>query len=140
MPSPPPEYADVEELLVDLIGTALDVRVVTDLPAELTAAVLPVIQVYAYGGTDIDPSREIVNIDVDCYVGPDVDGEPDRAGARDLAERARAYLLRVLPGTTVDGVTVQHVRTISRPTAREYDESPIRRRHAAYGLRVATRS
>lgn len=140
MTTPLPEYGDAEALVVVEGAAALDLRLVTDLPAELLAAdVLPLVQVGAFGGVDLDPARELVRLDADVYVGPDADGEPDRAGARDIAERVRAWFLRGLPGTTRDGMTVQRVRTISRPTARPYDESPVRRCHAAYELVIATR-
>lgn len=145
------QYADVEALLVVWLPTAVTgIRALTDLPADLLAALADedadlrgIVQVEAFGGADTDPSAEIVNVDVDVYVPPDADGEPDRAAARDLAEDVRSAVLVVLPGTVhalpSGAATVQAARTISRPTVRPYDESPVRRFHASYRIKVATR-
>jgi hypothetical protein len=142
------EYADVEQILVDWLADRFaPARVLTDLPAgELLGAELaqhPVIQVWAYGGADLNPAVDEPLVDVDCYIGPDTAGEPDRGAARDLAEAIRTALLRELPGHVADAPDVHaevlHVRTVSRPAIRPYDESPIRRSHAAYRIRVQSR-
>lgn len=148
-------YADAEQLLVDWLEqalAALQLRARTRLPeGDALQALLAepdvagVIHVEAFGGDDIDPLRERVNVDVDLYWPALPDGNPDDAGANDTAALIRAALLYHLPGyytTMTDGTvaTVHAVATFSRPTARPYDDNlAICRRHAAYQVTIATR-
>jgi len=135
-----PRFADVEQLLVTRLIAVTGRRVVTDLPAEITQ---PLLHVRAFGGTGLDATRETVSVDVDAYVPPGTHGHPDRGAAHDLAQEARAAF-GALPGYTAATAgdvtaTVLRVATISRPVIRTYDESAVRRCHAAYRLTVASR-
>jgi hypothetical protein len=131
------DYADVERILVTWLETATGIRTVTEAPADI---IEDFIQVEAFGGADRNPGIDVANVDVDFYAVPTATGEPDRGAARDGAELVRRKMLRNLPGhvVTFDGVTatVAAVATISRPTARPWDESNIRRFHAAYRVTV----
>ena len=100
-------------------------------------------QVWAYTGADVSPAVDEPAVDIDFYVGPGSDGEPRRGEARDGAEAIRTAFLRELPGhvatTSFGTAEVLSVRTVSRPAIRPYDESAIRRSHAAYRIRVQSR-
>jgi hypothetical protein len=147
-------YADVEHVLVDWLEAALaglGIKAKTRMPeGDALEALLTepdvggLLHVEAFDGHDLDPARERINVDVDLYVAALPDGNPDDAGANDLAALIRAAMLFHLPGyyTTLDGhsATVQAVATFARPTARPYDDNTaICRRHAAYQVTIATR-
>lgn len=141
-------YVDVEALLVGWIAGALadaGLTVSTELPEgdELAAALADdtpyYVQVEAFGGAERNPAQDAAQVDVDVYAGADPDGNPDRAGASDTAELVRAALLFYLPGYDNGQATVSAVNTISRPSARPYDDATdIRRFGAAY--QVITKS
>lgn len=143
---------DVEQLLTDWTTAAfagLRLKVSTELPPgdQLAAALADYpdgyVQVEAFGGPGaVDPTQESVNVDVDAYVAGDADGNPNRAGAADLAELLRVAYMEYLPGyTTDDGhATVTEVTEFARPTARPYDADPnLRRFSAAYQFTVQSR-
>lgn len=137
-------FGDVEQLLIDWLtaGFAGTIAVVSTErpPLDDLATSFPYVQVEAFGGTDVNAAQDTPRVDVDVFTGPDADGNPDRGGASDLAELIRAAMLNLLPGYTTGPMTVQNVRTFSRPTARPYDDNPtLRRFSAAYELTVATR-
>lgn len=138
--TPPGPFYDVAYLLVTWLTSALGVRAVTELPADL-ADELPIVQVAIVGGAEQNPAIEQVNVDIDVYVGPTSEGLPDLGTASDLAERIRTAVLYVLPGyVTPDGLaTVVGASTIARPAPRPYDQTPIRRYQAAYRLYVQSR-
>jgi hypothetical protein len=148
-------YADAEQLLVDWLEqalAALHLQARTRMPKgdDLQALlaqedVAGLIHVEVFDGDDLNAAQERINTDVDLYVPELADGNPDDAGANDLAALIRSAMLYHLPGyyaTMPDGstATVQEVVTFSRPTARPYDDnSAICRRHAAYQVTIATR-
>ncbi|MEU8023755.1 hypothetical protein AB0B88_16220 [Micromonospora haikouensis] len=132
-------YADVEQLITEWIRgafAALNPHVVTELPdatemdALMTAGRL-VVQVEAFGGADRNPAQDVANVDVDVYAPGDADGNPDRGRAADTAELLRVALLFVLPGFHNEVATVSEVATMSRPTARPYDDNTKTRRFSA---------
>jgi hypothetical protein len=139
-------YADVEELLCTWLRqafAAMGVTVSTGLPEgdELAEALTDdtpyYIAVEAFGGADRNPAQDVASVDVDVYAPADLDGNPDRAGASDAAERVRAGLLFHLSGYDNGTATVSAVATMSRPTARPYDDnSNVTRFSAAYQVTV----
>jgi hypothetical protein len=99
------------------------------------------VQVEAFGGNDLNPALDECRVDVDVYAPADPDGNPDRGLAHDVAAYVRAGFLFHLPGHWTDEATVSRVATVSRPTARPYDENTsIRRFSAAYSVTVKSRS
>lgn len=148
-------YGDVEQMLVDWLEQALallKVRARTQLPEGDSLLDLlddpdvdALLHVEAYDGHDVNAAQEIVNVDVDTYVGSAPDGNADDDGCERMAALVHAAMLFHLPNhfaATADDatITVQRVATFSRPTARPYDDnSAIRKRGAAYQLTVATR-
>lgn len=132
-------YADVEHLLTGWIRAAfaaLNPHVVTEQPDAtemdaLMGAGRLVVQVEAFGGADRNPAQDVANVDVDVYAPGDADGNPDRGRAADAAELLRVALLRVLPGYHTADATVSEVSTMSRPTARPYDDNTTTRRFSA---------
>lgn len=142
-------YADAEQLVVDwllaALGGPLGIKVATELPpggelGALLGAYAGFVHVEAFGGGEVNAAQDVVSIDVDCYVPSDADGNPDRAGASDMAELVRAAVLFHLPGYYTSTATVSAVRTISRPTARPYDDnSALRKFSAAYEFKIKSR-
>jgi hypothetical protein len=119
---------DVERLLVSWLGSALNCRVLTDLPANLVNQI-PLLQIARYGGGDAAPGLDEVLLDVDAY-------GPDRASAVALAEQARYQLRFVLAGTQIDGAVFTRVDTVEAPNFRPYDNTSLRRFGASYRLYV----
>lgn len=138
---------DVEQLVIDWLAAAFATiggHFATEMPDagalvdEMTAHGF-FVQVEAFGGADVNPAQEDVNLDVDVYAPGDDDGNPDRGLAVDTAELIRAALLWRLPGHWTAEATVSKVATMSRPCARPYDDnSTVRRVGASYQLRVKT--
>lgn len=135
--------ADVEQLIIDWVRqafAAMDLHVANELPpgdelTEVLADHTAFVHVEAFGGGDRNVVQENVNVDVDVYVGPDSDGNPNRAAAADIAALLRAGVLFHLPGYYTATATVSAVSTMSRPTARPYDDnSALRRYSAAYTM------
>lgn len=133
-------YADVEAFLVTWVngalGPTLDLACSTEQPlGDGLAALLDghrfYVQIEAFGGAEIDPARDGVNVDVDVYGPPDESGNADRAGASDIAELIRSAFLFHLPGYDDGHATVSAAKTISRPTARPYDDNTNTRRFSA---------
>lgn len=119
------DYADVELLLYGWLKAETGLRVLTELPANLSE-VLPVIQVSRYGGSDrytIDRG----SVDIDCYAAT-------RGAASSLASQVRRLLLRELPSyyDASLNATVSRVRTINAPGWAPYDNTSLRRFHASY--------
>lgn len=144
-------YADVEWLLTHWTRGALellDVVVAAEMPdagelATLLAEHAGFVHVEAFGGPgERNVAQDVVNVDVDCYVAGDPDGNPRRDAASDLAFRLRGAWLFHLPGYTSDviGATVSEVSTMSRPSARPYDDSStVRRFGASYQVVIKSR-
>lgn len=134
-------YEDAEALLTWWTRgalSALDLVVATEMPdaGDLTAildAHAAFVQIEVFGGSERNPAQDVISVDVDVYVAGDADGNPNRSGAADLAELLRAAWLFNLPGYHTATATVSGVATMSRPSARPYDDnSTVRRIGAAY--------
>ncbi len=121
-------YVDIERVLVGWLGSRLNCRVVTDLPANLAQQV-PLLQIGRYGGADIAPGLDVVDLDVDAY-------GPDRGSAVSLAEKARHALRFTLPNQQINGAVFARVNTIDAPSFRPYDNTDLRRFGASYRLYV----
>lgn len=124
-------YLDVERLLVPWLAAHLDVRVVTDIPADL-ARVLPVVQLARIGGTDSTPTLDVALMDVDCYTA-------GRAASFELAERVREALRFALPGQQLAAAYIPKVATALAPAWRPYDNTNVRRVGASYEVTVQSR-
>lgn len=121
-------YVDVERLLVQWLGSQLNCRVVTDLPANLEQQV-PLLQIQRIGGADTRPGLDFAGLDVDAF-------GPDRGSAVALAEKARHVLRFRLPGTQIDSAVFTRVDTTEAPSFRPYDNTALRRFGATYRLVV----
>jgi hypothetical protein len=134
------EYVDVEQLLIGWLADVTDLRVAAELPVSITD---PTVQVTAVGGSETSPATDRATVDVDVFVPPDSDGEPDLETAQDLAQWIRVLILRDLPGYTAtigpSRATVIRTAGLSRPVRRPFDESGLRRIQASYTLLVASR-
>lgn len=121
-------YIDVERVLVAWLTSALGVRVLTDLPADLQK-VVPVLQIARFGGADTRPGLDVATLDVDAYGA-------DRAGAIQLAEEARYALRFQLPGTQIENAVFTQVITTEAPGFRPYDNTALRRFGGSYQVFV----
>lgn len=121
-------YVDVERLLVPWLGSQINCRVVTDLPANLERQV-PLLQIQRVGGADTRPGLDFAGLDVDAY-------GPDRAAAVELAEQTRHALRFRLPGTQIGGAVFTRVDTTEAPSFRPYDNTDLRRFGATYRVIV----
>jgi hypothetical protein len=119
---------DVEQLLIPWLSSTLSARALTDVPADLLAA-LPVIRVARIGGADDDnnPRFDAATVTVDWFGA-------DRTAASDLAQAGHHALRVLLPRMTFNGVTVTFVQTISAPSWRPWDDTDVRRYGATYRL------
>jgi hypothetical protein len=128
--------ADIERLLTVYLETALEVRVVAELPADLTAPeTLPIVQVEEAPGPGWTiPTLDVCDVDVDVYaVG--------RQESRQLAEQVRALVMAMTGLMFDDGLTVvSKVETQRKPTLLPYDDSDIRRMGGAYRYTLHTRA
>lgn len=126
--------ADVELLLTGWLRTTLDVRVVTERPADLAAAV-PLLWFQRIGGGDNDdnPNFESPTFSVDAF-------DVDRAGAIALAERAKTAIRSTLPSTLIGVSVITKTQTISGPAWLPYDDPNVRRVAATYRCYVKTRT
>ncbi len=134
------DYVDVEQLLIGWLADVTDLRVVAELPVDIIA---PTVQINTISGAETSPATDRASVDVDVFVPPDSEGEPDLETAQDLAQWIRTLILRSLPGytATVGTVRATVLRTggLSRPVRRPFDESGLRRINASYTLLVASR-
>lgn len=122
-------YASAESVVRGWLATQFSpTRVVTELPADL-AAVVPVIQVTRFGGSDGTLTLDAANIDVDTFA-------TTRDASRSLAEQVRAALRLHLPGYAASGAAVQSVTTISAPRWVPYDNTALRRFVASYRITI----
>lgn len=133
-------YVDVEQLLIGWLADVTELRVVAELPVDITE---PTVQINTISGGEVNPALDRASIDVDVFVPPDSDGEPDLETAQDIAAWIRWLVLQNLPGHTA---TIGHARAtvirtagLSRPVRRPFDESGIRRINLSFSLLVATR-
>lgn len=123
---------NVEALLIPWLTSTLDVRFVTDVPADLTAdGALPLGRLLRVGGPSDDdsPRFDLPTVSVDCFAAT-------RAAAFDFAQDLDDAIRVTLPGLTLDGATVTRTQTVSGPSWRPYDNATVRRVGATYRLFV----
>ncbi|MGZ4621457.1 MAG: hypothetical protein ACXVGF_04790 [Blastococcus sp.] len=123
-------YGGPEALLIGYLRTALGVRCLTDLPADLQD-VVPVVQVVRVGGPsdDNDSHLEAATVSIDCFAA-------DRAGATTLAMQVDDVMRNSLPGTLTGGAVVTKVRTLTGASWRPWDDLQVRRFGATYQVWV----
>lgn len=124
-----PRFADVEGLAVAYLNAALDVRVTTDIPANLEQ-VLPIVRVIRGPGGD-DGLTDAPLLDVECFAG-------NRSGLWDLTEQTRDAL-HALAGTAVNSRLVDTVTTASGPVRLDYGNPAVHRSVASYRLTLRAR-
>lgn len=117
---------DVEAELVAWLKAELDVRVVTDLPANLLD-VVPVVQVQRVGGDDDGIRLDRAFIDVDVY-------GTTRPLASQLMAQARSLFLASLRGVVTDAAVFTSARTITAPAWRPYENPGLRRFGATFEI------
>ena len=119
-------WPDVEIELVAWLDAALEVRHLTDLPANLLA-VLPVNQVQRVGGDDDGIRLDRALVSIDSYGA-------DRAAASLLARRTRHELVVNLRGVQTAAAVFGGVSTISAPNWLPYENPALRRMGAIYEI------
>lgn len=117
---------DVEAELVAWLTGGLDVRVLTDLPANL-ADVLPVVQIQRAGGNDDGVRLDRAFVDVDVYAAT-------RQAASQLMTQTRSLLLTQLRGAVTDAAVFTSARTITAPSWRPYENPNLRRFGATFEI------
>lgn len=117
---------DVEAELIAWLGTVLDVRVLTDLPADL-GSVLPVVQVQRVGGYDDGFRLDRALVDIDVYAAT-------REAASVLMAQTRSLLLTELRGVATDTAVFTVARTITAPAWRPYENPALRRFGASFEI------
>lgn len=124
--------ADAEATLVEwLTNTAFPgTRVVTEVPADIEAA-MPFIRVARIGGNDDHvPVFDNPTVDFDCYAA-------SRIEARDMCHEVRDEVRYTLPGATVGDVFISRVRTMTGPRQTPpFDNPTVRRFTYSAQLRV----
>lgn len=121
-------YVDVELMLTTYIRTRQACGAVTELPANLTAAV-PVAVVRRIAGGDEQLTLDQAIVDVDVYAA-------DRAAARLLSDQIRSDFRLHLTGYISGGGVVAKVETINGPFWVPYDNTNVRRYTAGYRVTV----
>ena len=134
-----PAYADAELILAPWLESTLGVRCVTDLPADLQGEVPLVRVVEVPTGGDDEPTLDRVRVDIEAFVGPDGNGNPNRAAAKTLGERVRAAMRYQLPGTVFPTAVAARVDTFMRPTVMPWPDQSLRRVVATYDLILHSR-
>jgi hypothetical protein len=119
-------WPDIEAELITHLTAALDVRHLTDLPANLLD-VLPINQVQRIGGEDDGIRLDRALVTVDSYAA-------DRAGASLLARQTRQELVERLRGVQTTRAVFGRVATISAPAWRPYENPDLRRMGATYEI------
>lgn len=119
-------WPDVEAELVAWLKARLNVRHVTDLPANLVE-VLPVNQVQRVGGDDDSIRLDRALVDIDSYGA-------DRGAASLLARRTRHELVVNLRGVQTAAAVFGRASTISAPAWRDYENPGLRRMGATYEI------
>ncbi|GHD70132.1 hypothetical protein GCM10010317_076780 [Streptomyces mirabilis] len=117
---------DVEAELIAWLDTVLDVRVLTDLPANL-GDVLPVVQVQRVGGYDDGFRLDRALVDIDVYAAT-------REAASALMAQTRSLLLTELRGVATDTAVFTVARTIAAPAWRPYENPALRRFGASFEI------
>jgi GGDEF domain-containing protein len=126
-------YPDIESRLIAWLKTTLDMTHVyeggpEDVPHNLTA-IVPIVMVDRFGGSDATVSLDDANVDVEVYAST-------RTAAKALAERIRGEIRLNLTGKTLAGAVIARVATIGAPAVLPFDSGPVRRVGASYRIRV----
>jgi hypothetical protein len=123
-------FGGVEALLIPAAASALGVRFVTDLPADLAGQV-PLCRLWDIGGGSDDNNWRFATptVTVDSFA-------VDRAGAMALGQRVEKWFRTTLPGASLTGSVVTKVQTLTRPTWRPWDDTTVRRYGATYVLHL----
>lgn len=119
-------WPDIEVELVAWLDAALDVRHLTDLPANL-GEILPVNQLQRVGGDDDGFRLDRALVDINSYGAT-------RAAASALARQTRHELVVNLRGTKTSAAVFGRVSTVSAPAWRPYENPDLRRMGATYEL------
>ncbi|WP_406122906.1 hypothetical protein OHQ89_12270 [Streptomyces canus] len=119
-------WPDIEAELIVWLKTQLNVRHLTDLPANLTE-ILPVNQVTRVGGDDDSIRLDRALVDIDSY-------GVDRAAASLLARNTRGLLVATLRGIQTTNAVFGRVSTVSAPAWRPYENPNLRRMGATYEI------
>lgn len=88
---------------------------------------LPTIQVQVFGGDDDGIRLDRALVDIDVY-------HSTRAAAIELAAEVRAWVLGELRSSASDTAVIGRTATISRPSARPYENTALRRVGATYEI------
>lgn len=123
-------YVGAEALLVAWIKATLDVRTVTDAPADL-ADVVPLYRVQRIGGGshDDNPRFDLPTVAIDSFGATRID-------ATNLAIELDDALRLQLPGSTTGGAVVTRVETVTGPHWAPWDDTSLRRFNSVYRLHV----
>ncbi|MER5903037.1 hypothetical protein ABT150_23510 [Streptomyces mirabilis] len=117
---------DVEAELIGWLDTVLNVRVLTDLPADL-GSILPVVQVQRVGGYDDGFRLDRALVDIDVYAAT-------REAASALMAQTRSKLLTELRGVATDTAVFTVARTVAAPAWRPYENPALRRFGASFEI------
>lgn len=115
------EWPDIEAALIADAINRLDVQAAPATPAALEG--ISFLRIQVVGGMD-DSITDTALVDVDAFA-------PTRDGARDLAEKVRAWL-HSATGHVFGGVLIDSVRTSLRPRWRSYGNPKIQRFVGSY--------
>ncbi|PSJ29557.1 hypothetical protein B7P34_06730 [Streptosporangium nondiastaticum] len=124
-------WPDAEAALIAWLTPHLGVRVCTDTPADLDHAV-PLLRLQRIGGGDDGFRLDLAVVDLDAFA-------VTRAGAADLATRARTALLADLPGSALPDVVFTSAATVAAPAWRPWASQAVTRIGATYAVRLHTR-
>ncbi len=119
-------WPDVEAELVAWMTAAIDVRHLTDLPANLVDA-LPLNQLQRIGGDDDGLRLDRALVSVDSFAAT-------RQAAWQLALETRYQLLFNLRGAKTANAVFSRVATIAAPAWRPYENTGLRRVGATYEI------
>lgn len=119
---------DVELLLIVCLQAELGsgVAVRDELDNNLLSE-LPTAQIEVVGGGDDGFRLDRALVDINVYAAT-------RAEAIAIAAQVHGYLLTELPGTQTDVAVVTSVATITRPAARPYENTALRRVGGTYQI------
>lgn len=119
---------DVEKVLAGwLSGQMTQIRVCTDLPADLVGAV-PLLQVLRATGAVSHRNQDHAFVDLNAFA-------IDDAGASALAIQAETLLLNTRNLTTT-GAVVRNAASVVRPRRLSYANTNVRLYAASYSLRL----
>lgn len=119
---------DIELLMIGEVQTKVGSEVVVrdELDNNLLEE-LPTIQITVVGGDDDTFRLDRALVDIDVYAAT-------RPAAIALAALVHAFVLTELPGSSTDAAVIGRTRTISRPAARPYENTGLRRVGGTYEI------